>query len=171
MCELCREYHAVEMSFGFDAPDPYASLKSEEREIRAMLNRNECVIDDKWFFVRGYLEVPVIGTNEAFLWGLWANVFERDFHEIHTTWDRTQPGGPFGRYKCRIANSIEEYPDSFNLKVSLEVQAVGQRPRLRVDEAQHALALDQQNGITPERAISLASSVSHRQGVRHARKM
>ena len=159
------------MSFGFDVPDPYAPLSSEERESRATLNRNECVIDDKWFFVRGYLEVPIIGTNGVFLWGLWAGVFERDFDEIHTTWDRLGGDGPFGHYKCRIANSIEEYPDSLNLKARLEVQAVGLRPRLWVEEAEHALAHDQQNGLTMKRAISLASSACHSAGMRRALRM
>jgi len=37
----------------------YASMGREARDARADIGRDQCVIDQKWFFIRGYLDIPV----------------------------------------------------------------------------------------------------------------
>jgi hypothetical protein len=45
------------MSFAAEFPDIYANMKREERDIRALIGSDQCVIDQQWFFLRGCLEV------------------------------------------------------------------------------------------------------------------
>jgi len=37
------------------------------------LNEDYCAIEDKDFFVRGLIELPILGTAEVFCWGAGAN--------------------------------------------------------------------------------------------------
>jgi hypothetical protein len=76
-CATCGISHVgVPMSFAAEFPDMYANMKREERDTRALMGSDQCVIDQQWFFLRGCLEVPILGSEEPFVWGLWASVKE-----------------------------------------------------------------------------------------------
>jgi hypothetical protein len=74
------------LSFGADYPDPYFKLTPDERDTRGVIGSSQCVIDGEHFFIRGLLEIPIIGSEDKLLWGLWATVWERDYDEIAETW-------------------------------------------------------------------------------------
>ena len=38
---------------------------------RCELSSDVCVVDGKYFFVRGCIEIPVHGADEPFVWGVW----------------------------------------------------------------------------------------------------
>jgi hypothetical protein len=46
----------------------FYGIPEDEREHRCVLQSDTCVIDDKLFFVRGCIEIPVDGANEPFIW-------------------------------------------------------------------------------------------------------
>src|SRR6266542_4166429 len=56
-CRTCGEYHDGIPSFGWDQPMEYWQVPEEERATRVDLCSDACVIDGKWFFVRGYIEL------------------------------------------------------------------------------------------------------------------
>ena len=69
-CSSCGEWHnELPMSFAALAPYWYDAIAPEERERRAMLSSDQCIIDEEHYFVRGSLEIPVIDGSESFLWG------------------------------------------------------------------------------------------------------
>jgi hypothetical protein len=74
------------MSFAADFPDMYANMKREERDTRALIGTDQCVIDQRWFFIRGCLEVPILGSDEPFVWGLWASIMENVYDEMSDCW-------------------------------------------------------------------------------------
>jgi hypothetical protein len=76
------EHAGVPLSFAANYPDRYADLDREARELRAIAGSDQCIIDQEEFYIRGCLEIPIIGTSEVFLWGLWARVKETAFDEI-----------------------------------------------------------------------------------------
>ena len=79
-CGICDEEHEGEpFSFGADYPDPYLQIPQNERDNRAELGDSQCIIDGEKFFVRGCLEIPIIGRDAKFIWGLWVVVWDRDF--------------------------------------------------------------------------------------------
>ncbi len=148
------------MSFAAEFPDTYAKLKREERDTRSVIGSDQCIIDQKLFFIRGCLEIPIVGSVEPFLWGLWVVLHEAVFDEIEDRWElqgREQTRGP---YKGRLNNTLSIYPETFNLKVRIVIQPVGTRPLLFIEE-EHPLAFEQLHGITVSRAQELASILLH----------
>src|SRR2546428_1587996 len=71
-CRTCGQYHTgVPFSFAADFPDQYANLSKEERDSRATIGSDQCIVDSQWFYLRGMVEIPIIGSNQPFLWGVW----------------------------------------------------------------------------------------------------
>jgi hypothetical protein len=72
-CSTCGEVHdELPLSFAADYPDNYANLDRDQRDSRAIIGSGQCVIDQKEFYIRGCLEIPIQGSDQIFLWGLWA---------------------------------------------------------------------------------------------------
>jgi len=164
-CATCGKSHAdAALSFAADFPDMYANLKSEDRDLRAVVGTDQCIVDERWFFVRGCLEIPVLGHREPFLWGLWASVRQDVFDEISDCWTLEGREKTHGPFKGRLANSLSVYPEKLNLKVEIRMQAVGTRPLFFVEDAKHQLAIEQRVGITRTGAMDLASVLLHLAG-------
>lgn len=162
-CRVCGKKHkTIELSFAAHFPDMYAGLKRAERDVRAVISSDQCVVDEKYFFIRGCLEVPVIGQSEPFLWGLWAMVREHVFDEIEECWELEGREKLHGPFKARLANSLSVYPETFNLKVKVILQPMGARPLFVCQEDHHPLTLEQRDGISQERAIELACLLLHK---------
>ena len=140
----------------------YANMKREERDARAVIGSDQCIIDQQWFFIRGCLEIPVLGSDECFLWGLWASVREEVFDEISGCWEMAGREKKCGPYKGRLNNSLAMYPETLNLKLAIVMQPVGTRPLFKIEEADHPLAIEQQSGIPCARARELAALILHR---------
>lgn len=163
-CSVCGELHTgLPRSFAADFPDMYANLKREERDTRAVISSDQCIIDAKWFFIRGCLEIPVRGDDEVFLWGLWASVKAEVFDEISRSWEQEGREKLHGPFKARLANSLAIYPETLNLKIKLALQPSGIRPLFTVEEDDdHPLAQEQRDGITLLRATELAAYLLHK---------
>jgi len=163
-CAVCGNVHEdVPISFAADFPDMYANMDRDLRDTRAVIGSDQCIIDQKWFFIRGCLEVPIIGSQDPFLWGLWVSVREGVFGQISDYWvveGRERLQGPF---KGRIANALSVYPGTLNLECEISIQPVGTRPLLTLKE-DHPLTVEQKKGITLERALELVGLLLHQQG-------
>ena len=75
------------MSFGARAPYWYDVIAPEERERRALLSSDQCIIDEEHYFVRGSLEIPVIDGSESFLWGVWVSLSRKNFERMSELWE------------------------------------------------------------------------------------
>ena len=75
------------MSFGADAPYWYDVIAPEERERRAELSSDQCVIDDEHYFARGSLEIPVVDGAGPFSWGVWVSLSEKSFERVSELWE------------------------------------------------------------------------------------
>ena len=69
-CGSCDEWHTGPcLDFGHDEPYYW------ERETESSrLNEDFCSIDDRDFFVRGLIKLPILGTDETFNWGVWGSL-------------------------------------------------------------------------------------------------
>jgi len=162
-CATCGESHSgIPMSFAADFPDMYANMKRTEREARALISSDQCIIDQKWFFIRGCGEIPIFSSDEVFLWGLWASVREEVFDEIDECWNLQGREKSHGPFKGRLNNSLREYPETLNLKLEIRLQPVGTRPLFTVEDTNHPLGAEQREGMSRERAMGLVSSLLHR---------
>lgn len=163
-CTTCGKVHQnLPRSFAADSPDMYASMNREERDVRAIIGSDQCVVDRQWFFIRGCLEIPVIGSAEPFLWGLWASVREEVFDEISESWEETGREKIRGPFKGRLANSLSLYAETLNLKIKILIQPVATRPLFIIEQLEHPLAIEQQAGISEERTREMASLLLHQE--------
>ncbi len=153
-------------TFGFAYPIQYMDVPEAERAQRVFLTSDTCVIDDEHFFVRGCLEIPVLGSSEPFVWGVWVSLSEEHFfhfQELLGVEERAQHG-PFFGWLC---SPPRPYPDSLNLKTQVHLRNHGDRPRVELEPTEHPLALEQRNGITVERLAEIYELMAH--GKRRAR--
>jgi hypothetical protein len=157
VCSTCgRQHDEIPLSFAADFPDPYANLSREERENRALISSDQCIIDHDQFYLRGCIELPIVASDEIFLWGVWARIHENDFDQIHENWNSAGRENQIGPFKGRLANSLSIYPETLNMKLAIEIQPVSQRPLFLLEEPDHPLTQEQQNGLRREKAREYA---------------
>jgi hypothetical protein len=163
-CPTCGKVHdALPMSFAAEFPDMYANMKRDERDARTVIGSDQCIIDQQWFYISGCLEIPILGSDEVFLWGLWAFVREEIFDDISNCWEQMGREKTRGPFKGRLDNSLSVYPQTLNLKLQIVIQPLGARPLFVIEEADHPLAIEQRLGITRGRAMDLAALLLHQE--------
>jgi hypothetical protein len=62
-CQSCGEIHEGMPGCGAAAPLSCYAIMETERASRRKLSSDNCITDDKSFFVRGCLEIPVHGAD------------------------------------------------------------------------------------------------------------
>ena len=162
-CTTCGELHALnELAFGAEAPLQWEMIPEEERS-GSQLGEEQCVIEGRLgngYYLRGRLEIPIRGSGGTFTWGVWCSLSESSFLEIAAHWDdprRVQMGPYFGW----LSTSLPGYPDTFLLKTNVHQQLPGIRPLVELEPTEHPLAVEQREGIAPERLQALVSSLLH----------
>ena len=163
ICSTCGKTHDVsEISFGADAPVQWNLLSDVERA-ESELGGEQCVVvtkDQRHFFVRACLDVPIQATERAFTWGVWVSLSEKSFFEMSDHWEdpeRIRLGPYFGW----LSSKIPEYPDTMFLKTTVHQRAVGQRPLVELEATDHPLSVDQRNGIDPSRLQEMIVKLLH----------
>lgn len=68
-CASCGEIHDGFGDLAFAAPYYYYTVPENEREQRCVLTSDLCAIDNEDLFIRGCLEIPIVGRPETFTWG------------------------------------------------------------------------------------------------------
>jgi hypothetical protein len=158
-CHTCGEWHeGLPLDYAYDAPNYWSeSLRSDAD---SFLNSDLCVIKKQDFFVRGLIEIPVIGSDQPFRWGVWASLSKTNFDKMTDLWDDPkllyEPA-----YFGWLSNSIDLYPETLNLKTNVKSRSVGDRPYLLLEPTEHPLAIEQHSGITMERVREIAEYSLH----------
>ena len=158
-CSTCHEFHEGIPTFGWDYPVQYLDIPEEERSQRCELTSDTCVIDKKWFFVRGCIEIRVHGADDPFIWGVWVSLSEKSFNrfvELKDSQDQKDEG-PFFGWLCAYIN---DYPDTLNLKTMVHPRD-GMRPYIELEPTDHPLALEQRNGIPMARVAQIYEARVH----------
>ena len=158
-CSSCEEWHEGMPGFAADAPFYFYSIPPE-RAGRCIFESDTCVVDDKYFFVRGCLEIPVGGADEPFIWGVWVSLSRERFDEFVACLNLPQRAhvGPFFGW---LSAKIAMYPDTENLKTRVHLRNDGVRPSIELEPTDHPLALEQRNGITVERVAEIYAHYVH----------
>ena len=151
-------------TFGARAPLSYYGVPDGERAKRCSLGSDDCVIDEEYFFVRGCLDIPVIGESESFSWGVWVSLSEANFKEWAKHFGETKRShvGPFFGW---LNAAIEPYPDTINLKTMVHLRDNGIRPFIELEPTDHPLAVEQRNGISVARVADIYAKIMHDNGV------
>jgi hypothetical protein len=159
-CVSCGQVHCGMPTFGAHAPLSYYEVPAAEREARCGLGTDECVIDEKWFFVRGCIEIPVHGETECFSWGVWVSLSEASFKQWSECFDAPKRShiGPFFGW---LNAWLKPYPDTINLKAKVCLRDNGIRPYIELEPTDHPLAIEQRDGISKARLADIYAQMMH----------
>jgi len=159
-CGSCDEWHHGPcLDFGYDAPHYWN--QSWERGVRwsssannpsfgTFLDSDYCAIEDRDFFVRGVLHIPILGAAESLRWGVWGSLSRQNFEALLRADENN--GEPESKEMFSwLSTRIPEYPDTLSLKMFAVIQEPGTRPYFRLERADHPLAKEYHEGIQPER--------------------
>lgn len=155
-CKTCGETHKGAPSFSFSAPSYYnAESKDKNQAITSDFYRTK-----NSFFIRTVLEIPIIGSTEPFLWGVWVSQSEENFkyYAEHFN-DDLSKRETFGWF----SNRLPYYADTLSLEMLVKFQNNGDRPKLHPKESEHELSRDFHDGISMEKTIKIANIASHKQ--------
>jgi len=154
-CSSCeKEYNQIPFCFGSDYPDVYFSIPSEEIDKRIELNKSLCVIDKKFFYHRGQLEISINDYSENLIFNVWTSISEDNFEKRMDDWNnpnRINNDPYFGWMQTQIPT----YKDSINIKARAIEEGLGVIPKIEIGDENHQLTIDQENGISLEKAIGI----------------
>lgn len=160
-CRSCGQHHAtLPLSYGADAPAYWYTIPAAEHEQRVLLSSDQCVIDHEAFFVLGNIEIPILQSNQTFVWSVWVSLSEANFARASELWDT--PGREAEPpYFGWLNSMLPIYPITLNLKTMIHTRPVGQRPSIELEPTDHPLAVEQRDGISWERVQEIAEMVLH----------
>ncbi|MFE2023089.1 DUF2199 domain-containing protein [Streptomyces sp. NPDC059499] len=147
------------MSYSTMAPDVWDP--SFESDPGCLLSSDQCVIKGQHFFIRGLIEIPVIGSQDAFSWGVWVSLSKDNFARALDVWD-TEGREAEKPYFGWLSTELTLYPESTtDLKTNAHTRPVGKRPFIELEPTDHPLAVEQRTGITQDRVREIAMAVLH----------
>ena len=88
-CHTCGVQHAdIPLCFGIEAPWR-ALVPDSEYAKRVDLTPDQCVVDEKTFFVRGHIEIPIRDYPQPLAYSVWSSLSEKSFIHMSERWDST----------------------------------------------------------------------------------
>ena len=169
-CGSCEEWHhGPILDLSFDQPDHWPETYDHsvrwtlsksgilEKHSNSFLDSDYCVVEDKSFFFRGLIHLPIIGAAETFCWGVWGSLSRENF-ELLLKAEQDPASGDFAPMFSWLSNNISEYPDTLSLKMYAHIQEPGMRPHFRLERSDHLLSQEYHHGISPERVKEITLS-------------
>ncbi|MBD1865643.1 DUF2199 domain-containing protein [Trichocoleus desertorum] len=155
-CTICEQDHSdVPMDIAQPRPIDYYAIPPEARDERITITADLCCIDDKRYFLRGYMPIPVQDSPEVFGWGVWTEVEENSFYryiELYEVDGTKEP--PFPGLLSAALNCYQ--PSTYQLPLYVQLRGAQDRPLLSFPEqVQHPLAQEQRDGITMARVYEI----------------
>ena len=153
ICTVCgRTHDKAESELYFQMPDEVYALSEEERDRRSKGNSDLWVLDEKRFYVRGLLPLPVAGRAKPYCIGVWALVSPQTFTRINELWsDPAQAGEP--RLPGVLSNQIPFHAETTDLGLEIELTGPKTRPNFFLKPIEHPLFAEQSRGIDEHRAL------------------
>ncbi|GAA4031128.1 DUF2199 domain-containing protein [Streptomyces plumbiresistens] len=159
-CACCGAHHPeLPMNYTAEAPAVWDPAFADADD--CLLSTDQCVVRGQHYFVKGLIEIPVIGSDEVFSWGVWVSLSRESFSRASDLWDR--PGREAEKpYFGWLTTDLPVYPTTtLNLKTRVHTRPVGERPFIELEPTDHPLAIEQHTGISLERVREIASAVLH----------
>src|ERR1051325_3826671 len=160
-CYSCEEWHTGPcLDFLYEAP-AYWTDQLDQINASDSLDVNDlpndyleddlCIIDGQDFFVRGIIQLPIVGSGETFRWGVWGSVSKDNFGKLLSQWDDPKRVELEPMFSW-LSNSIGEYEeDTLNLKMYAHIREPAEVPLFELEPTDHQLSQEYHHGITAER--------------------
>jgi hypothetical protein len=155
-CSVCGKIHdGLPLDLVFNAPFYWNDelLKSDPE--KNFLSSDMCVVNADDFFIRAIVEIPIIGTDKTFNWGIWVSLSKENFKrysEVYGTEKELSEPHYFGWF----SSQLKGYPDCLKIKTTVYLQGNKLRPKIVLDHSDpHLLCQEQHGGITMHRVEEL----------------
>jgi hypothetical protein len=168
-CVSCGKRHFGIFDLGFDRPSIWSDamdLKPNRDDFLGghFISDDLCVYHGKNYFVRCVLEIPILGLKKGrFGYGVWSSLSRQNFQSYVLNFDKgpqTNEGPWFGWF----SNSLKGYPQTLELKCDVFPQANGNRPLIQLQQSDHPLFIEQQEGISIDRLFEIYRFNGHNLG-------
>ncbi|MFZ5376227.1 MAG: DUF2199 domain-containing protein [Patescibacteria group bacterium] len=158
-CVTCGKVHEGAPSFSFLGPVQYSKSKNFLSNIffRRYLNNDFCS-NGQDFMIRVVLEIPILGFEEPFTWGVWVSQKKENFDFYRRHFSEDLRGRETFGWLC---NKLPYYADTLNLKTMVMFRYNHLRPLIRIEKTEHELSQDFYNGITLKKAQKIGSIANH----------
>jgi len=165
-CRFCGDAHVGVFDLACDAPVYWTGpdVKCANSEVHGsdtILTEDMCVIGGEHFFIRGVLELPILGSGGMnFGYGVWSSVSKPNFELYVDTFDdghQADLGPWFGWF----STGLKGYPDTTGLKCNIVPGNGRQRPKIVLQASDHPLAAEQRDGISFDRLLDIYALNGH----------
>lgn len=170
-CSLCDGLHEGPPSFAHKRPPYYFDVPEGERAARISITDDLCRIapseaagGDAIYCIRATLDIPIVGSEAPFCWGVWVTHSDAAYRRYEATFDADQTGdGSFGWLAVVMPHYRRTAPGEYLEHLACDVAwgPRGQRPKVTVRACDHPLYADQVNGIEWETAVEIARLAMH----------
>jgi len=146
-CSTCGEEHDDLPHIGSAAPYHWADRSAGDPQ--SLLTEDLCIIQERDFFVRGLIEIPVLDCEHEFAWGVRVS-HKRENFETYREYSQSPDIGPFFGWLCTAIDYYRE--PTLSLKTTAYFRGGGLRPLIVLAECDHPLYRQQRDGISLKEA-------------------
>ena len=153
-CTIDGEVYRGMPSFAAPQPESYFMIPEAQRAARCVVSDDACVIDERQFFIRACLDIPVHGYTLPLTYSVWTAISEESFVDWTDKYQlakRKNTAAYFGWLNTILAG----YPDTYNLKVQVQLRDDGAAPIALLEQTNHPLSVEQRDGIHATRVAQL----------------
>ncbi len=169
-CHECGKTHKGSPSFALERPTYYFDVPEAERADRIFATDDLCRIKPAdgdvdsapIYCIRVTMDIPIIGAQDPFTWGVWVTQSKDSFDKYVETFDQDQSSlSSFGWLPVDLPFYDEgaEGDGLEHLECEVRWGEAGQRPKLHLWESSHPLSVDQRNGVNWSKAMTIANAV------------
>jgi hypothetical protein len=163
-CGSCEEWHTGPVfDISYDHPDYWSdeNVESFRREQKAgapvrnlngtFLDEDFCAVNGEHYFMRGRIELPILGTREKFCWGVWGSL-SRPSMEAAVAYYADPENVPLpSPLFSWLNNRIKFYPEQNSIKMYAHLQPGNRRPKFEIEPTNQPISRDFHDGIPPSR--------------------
>lgn len=134
------------------AISPYHWSDSHKNCTGNYLDEDLCIINDQDYFIKGIVQLPILGTNKSFGWGIWISQKKENFEIYRENFESSDIGPFFGWLSTEISYYKET---TINLKTRACFRGNGLRPIIEIAPCEHEIYRNQNTGIAWETALEI----------------
>ncbi len=166
VCRACGQKHGGVFSLNLEKPFHWQGGerqdgRSPDIDPRNYLLEDFCVIDNRQFFIRCVLDLPILGSGgKIFSFSTWVALSAQDFDRYGDSFDSPDQSS-IGTLAGTLANRLGSFPETLGLACAVRPQKGNLRPLLFIDADEHPLSRAQKNGITFEQLLDFYAASGH----------
>ncbi|MGV9313590.1 DUF2199 domain-containing protein [Streptomyces sp. NPDC003691] len=159
-CSCCGRQHP-ELPMNYSTTAPYMWDESFSERSDCLLSSDQCVVQAQHYFVKGLVEIPVVGSDDVFSWAVWVSLSRENFSRAADRWNTVGREAEEPYFGWLSTDLLSYSPSTINLKTHVHTRPVGRSFLIELEPTNHPLAVEQRTGITLDRVREIAAAVLH----------